>query len=322
MTERPRLASNLVPFSFLCDRFVPGGYTRGLGFEQRLDAVAAVEGIDGAVMGWPCPVDDPTVLKKMLADRGLALSALEPDIYSDARFKHGSLSSRDPGIRRESIERIKATIDAAAEAGAHDINLWLAQDGFDYVFEAHYADAWKWLTDSLADVAEHNPAVPISLEYKVKEPRAHQYVANAGKALLLVAQVNRPHVGITLDVGHSLYALESPAECAVLAMHHSRLQQVHLNDNYRDWDHDLAPGSANPWDLIELLFWTRRLGYAGWFNVDIFNYRADGRACLEFTVRAFRKATQVADRLLAEGAEDRIRSQGHLAILAELWDGL
>ena len=159
MTERPRLASNLVPFSFLCDRFVPGGYTRGLGFEQRLDAVAAVEGIDGAVMGWPCPVDDPTVLKKMLADRGLALSALEPDIYSDARFKHGSLSSRDPGIRRESIERIKATIDAAAEAGAHDINLWLAQDGFDYVFEAHYADAWKWLTDSALSSAGAAPVV-------------------------------------------------------------------------------------------------------------------------------------------------------------------
>ena len=30
----------------------------------------------------------------------------------------------------------------------------------------------------------------------------------------LVNKINRPHVGITLDFGHSLAALENPAECA------------------------------------------------------------------------------------------------------------
>ena len=320
MSTTLKLASNLAPFSRLSDRFVTGGYCDGYEFEKKLEMLAAIDGIDGAGLGWPGPYDSAAALKRMLANHGLQLGTLDTDIYTERRFKNGSLTNPDPAIRRAAIDRAKATIDAAAEAGAADINLWPGHDGFEYYFSGHYANAWNWLIDGVAEIAEHNPAVPVSIEYKAKEPRANMYLANMGKMLFLVNKINKPHVGTTLDVGHSLAALENPAECAVLAMREGRLQQVHINDNYRDWDHDMIPGSVNVWDFVEFFYWVRKLGYRGWFSVDCFPYREDGKQALERTVQACRKCVLMADRLIEQNVDPLIASGSHLEVMRLLWD--
>ena len=158
------------------------------------------------------------------------------------------------------------------------------------------------------------------MEYKCREPRAHQYVANAGTALLLVSKVNRPHVGITLDVGHSLFGLENPANCATLALRERRLRQIHLNDNYRDWDHDLIPGAVNVWDHVEFFYWVRKLGYPGWYSVDVFPYREDGTEALRRTVQVCRKCCQMADRLSDMNVEELLKAGRHLEAMRLLWD--
>ena len=320
MSSEFKLASNLAPFSRLSDRFVPGGYGEGYEFPEQLDRLSRVEGIAGVALGWPGQFEDGALLKRTLANHGLELATVDTDVYTERRFKNGSLSNPDPQIRRAAIDRARGAIDAALEAGSPDINLWLGHDGFDYLFQGHYADAWGWITEGLAEIAEHNARLPISVEYKCKEPRANQYVANMGKALLLVNTVDKPHVGITLDVGHSLAALENPAECAVLAHRFGRLQQIHLNDNYRDWDHDLIPGSVNLWDQVEFFYWVRRLGYSGWFCADVFPYREDGTEALRRTVQACGKCWQMAERLTEANTEDLQRSGKHLEVMRMLWD--
>jgi len=259
-------------------------------------------------------------LKKMLDEVGLKLGVVEPDIYTESRFKNGSFSNPDAKIRRAAIERVKGTMDAAVEAGSPDMNLWLGHDGFDYFFQGHYADAWNWIVEALQEIAEHNNKITICLEYKCKEPRAHQYVANAGTALLLVAKVNKPHVGITLDVGHSLFAQENPANCAVLALREGRLRMIHLNDNYRDWDHDLVPGAVNVWDHVEFFYWVRKLAYSGWYSIDVFPYREDGSEALKWTVEVCRKCCLMADRLTEMHVEDLLRQGRHLEAMRLLWD--
>ncbi|MEN6534807.1 MAG: sugar phosphate isomerase/epimerase family protein [Bryobacteraceae bacterium] len=315
-----KLSSNLAPFSRLSDRFVPGGYCDGYEFNKQLGMLRAVDGIQGVALGWPGPYESGTALKRILAEHGLHLSTLEPNIYGERRFKHGALSNPDPVIRRAAIDRIKETIDAALEAGASDINLWPGQDGFEYCFQGHYHDVWKWILEGLTEISEYNPRMPISVEYKCKEPRANVYIANMGKALMLVNRINKPHVGVTLDMGHSLAALENPAECAVLAMHEGRLQQIHLNDNYRDWDHDMIPGSVNVWEHVEFFYWVRRLGYSGWFSIDCFPYRENGTEALERTVEICSKCIRMADRLIKTGIDDLFRENRHLEIMRQLWD--
>ena len=65
-----------------------------------------------------------------------------------------------------------------------------------------------------------------------------------------------------------------------------KLKQVHLNDNYRDWDHDLIPGSVTVWEHIEFFYWLQKLGYDGWYSLDIFPYREDGIEAVELAVKA------------------------------------
>jgi xylose isomerase len=320
MSTGIKLGSNLCPFSRLSDRFVPGGYTTGHELPKQLAMLSQVGGITGVALGWPSQFADPTAVRHALDETGLALCTVEPDIYSEARFKDGSLSNRDPKIRRAAIDRIKHTIDIAAEFGAPDINLWPGQDGFEYFFEAHYEDAWKWIVEGLQEVSQHNPRILISVEAKRQEPRAHGYLANTGKTLMLVNRINKPHVGITLDFGHCLAASESPAESAVLAMLEGRLQQVHLNDNYRDWDHDLVPGAVNVWDHVEFFYWLRKLRYQGWCSVDIFPYRHDGMAVLRRTVQVVDKCCRIADKLSEMDVEQLIRCGESMEVMRILWD--
>ena len=150
--------SNLCPFSRLSDRFVPGGYTEGYDLSHQLAMLSQVKGITGVALAWPCHFHDPAAVKRALDDTGLRICTLDTDVYTEARFKHGSLSNRDPKIRRAAIDRIKGTIDAAAEFGSPDINLWLGHDGFEYFFQGHYADAWKWIRRGAAGGLRAQPS--------------------------------------------------------------------------------------------------------------------------------------------------------------------
>ena len=61
--------------------------------------------------------------------------------YSNPAFKIGAFTNPDPAVRREAIDLTKRGIDAARAAGANLMTLWLGQDGFDYAFQADYAQA-------------------------------------------------------------------------------------------------------------------------------------------------------------------------------------
>jgi len=318
-----KLASNLAPFSRLSDRFVPSGYGEGYEFDTQLEMLSAVEGIDGIAVGFPGPAESGAALKRILDKHGLKWGVSDADIYTEARFKHGSLSNRDPRIRAAAMDRIKQAIDGSVEGGAATMNLWLGHDGFEYAFQGHYEDAWKWIMEGLAEIAEYNTSdMPVCLEPKCKEPRANMYLANTGKALLVLAKIDRPNLGLTLDYGHSLAALENPAEAAVLAMRENRLKQVHLNDNRREWDLDLVPGSTTVWEHLEFYYWLRRLGYDGWFSADVFTYREDGAEALRRVVQVHRACSRIADRLIEMDIDRIIREGGHLEMLRILWDML
>ncbi len=144
----------------------------------------------------------------------------------------------------------------------------------------------------------------ITIEYKAKEPRVRCFISTVGKALYICERIGRPNVGITLDVGHSLMALENPAESAAMAMQQGRLFHLHLNDNYRDWDHDLIPGTVNLWDTLELFYWLEQMQFDGWYGIDIYPYREAGKAALERTVEGIFRFRAIAQRLIAAGIGD------------------
>ena len=244
--------------------------------EEMLDLAVTVEGLDGVELVGNWHVNDENIKKvaQMLADRGLVIPMLVPDLWTQAKWGKGSLAAPDARTRQAAVDEIKKVLDWAAELDCPYIDVWPGQDGFDYCFQASFPDVWKWLHDGLAVCAEHNDKVRILVEYKPREPRTHCFVDHVGTALLLLQGLHK--VGVLLDWGHALQGSENIAQSAALLAEYGKLDYLHLNDNYRSWDDDMMVGAVHLVEYLELVYWLKRVNYTGWLTLDIFPYREDG----------------------------------------------
>jgi xylose isomerase len=238
---------------------------------QMATRAAKVEGLTDLDLNFPDHINaNPREIARQLADLGLSVNGFAMRYYSSPAFKLGAFTNPDPAVRREAIDLTKAGIDAAREAGAGLMTLWLGQDGFDYAFQADYATLWQHEIDGIREVAAHDPDCWISLEYKPNEPRSYSLMPDAATTLLAIREVGLPNLGVTLDFAHVLYADEQPAFAAALVARHSKLLGVHLNDGYAKRDDGLMVGAVHTLQTIELLRQIRRDGYSGAIYFDTF----------------------------------------------------
>ena len=173
--------------------------------------------------------------------------------YTDPKFKLGAFTNPEAAVRRKALDLTKAGIDAAAESGIDLMTIWLGQDDFDTPFQVDYARLWEWEVEGIREVAEHNPAVNISIEYKPNEPRAFVLLPDMATTLHAILEAGSPNLGVTLDFAHMLYANEQPANAAMLAARHSRVLGVHLKDGYAKRDDGLMVGAVHTIQTIETL---------------------------------------------------------------------
>jgi xylose isomerase len=314
-----KTTSGFAPFSNVVDRFLPGGYRDGMSFEEQLRAARRIEGLDAIGLDYPMQFEDPVKLRALLDRYGLKLSVLEVGIYGDRKWKMGSFSSTDPAIRREAIEVTKRCMDAAAELGAYEILLWPGQDGYEYPFQADHDRAWGHLVDGIGEAAAHRQDVKVGLEYKAKEPRVRCFIDSAAKAILLCEKIGLPHVGVAVDLGHSLNAHENPGQAIALCAHYNRLVAVHVNDNWGDWDSDLLVGQVNFWLSLEFFYWVNKVGYDSYYVMDFFPYREDGPAALTQCIRNTHRMADMATRLTTSPLGQMQEIGDPVAISEFLW---
>ena len=192
-------------------------------------------------------------------------------------------------------------MDSAAELGCNMVTTALLNDGADYPFELDYVRAFNDTLDGIREAAEYRSDVKISLEYKASEPRVHCLLNNAGKMAYFCQLVGKENVGVTLDVGHALQALEIPADSAAFLGSTGKLFYVHINDNYRNWDWDMVPGTVNIWDYLEFILYLKKVNYNGWITADVFPQRHD-------PVRIMEKTFEWMDRLfdIVESMDEKV----------------
>jgi xylose isomerase len=201
---------------------------------------------------------------------GLSINGYAMRFYTDADFKIGAFTHPDPKIRRKAIDLTKQGVDSLREVGGKIMTLWLGQDGFDYAFQADYRALWDMEIEAIREVADHDPTIDISLEYKPNEPRAFALLPDVATTLLAIRDVARPNLGVTLDLAHVLYADEMPACAVAHVTRHSRLLGLHLNDAYGKRDDGLMVGTVHLQQTIELLYALDRIGYDGALYFDTF----------------------------------------------------
>jgi xylose isomerase len=283
-----------------------------------------VGGLAAADLNYPdhFAAHDPAALSGLLAEAGLVLNGLAMRYYTEAGFKLGAFTHPDPGVRRAAVDLTKRGIDACAAMGGSQMTLWMGQDGFDYSFQADYARMWEDTVSAIAEVADHNPAMDIAVEYKPNEPRAHALMPDMATTLLALAEVGRANTGVTLDFAHMLYAGEMPAKAAMLAARSSRVLGLHLNDGYGKRDDGLIAGSVHPVQTLELLVALIRTGYRGIIYFDTFPDHSgidpveESRANVRLTDRLIDIAARLADDPALAAAQSRQDAAAATALVA------
>lgn len=304
----------------LRDRFC--FYNQPHGIVEKLEAVARVPGVAGVEMVYPYDFQDPELTAETLQRLHLEVAAVNVNVKGEREFANGSLTSPDAAIRARAVEFIKGGMDAAAKLGCKRAHVCPLSDGHDYPFQADYIADWKRLRDCFVEAAKYRPDVTLSLEYKPNETRVRSTLAGALGAILLIKETGAHNLGITIDIGHSLYGGETPAQSLALMYHYGIKPYIHVNDNYRNWDWDLAPGSINPWDVMEFLWTAKQNGYDDWYTMDVFPARMDPEACFRASVKMLNGLLKAAGRIDARELA-ALRADTNLAVprvLEYIWE--
>lgn len=271
------------------DRFAKYGTAQNI--EQKLETASRIKKCSGLEMLYPYDFEDKDKVKELLKKYNLEVAIINLNVKGDDAFKFGSFSSPDPEVRKKAVEFMKNSMDLAEEFGCNMITCAFLNDGSDYPFQFDYLEGWNNAVKAVREAADYKPNVKISLEYKACEPRVHVFLNNAGKMAFFCEKIGRDNVGVTLDTGHALLSNEVIADSLSFLHATGRLFYVHINDNYRNWDWDMIPGTVNFWDMVEFAFYLKRINYEGYITADVFPQRLD-------PVRTFEETFNWMDILL------------------------
>jgi xylose isomerase len=266
--------------------------------EEKFAIAKKIERLDGFELCYPADFGDVKLLKKLLADHGFGISAINFRSRRTGQWLRGSFSSQKKEERSEVIDDCRRAMDLAAEFGVSRISTCPLNDGHDYVFEMNYIDAYKFAEETFHAICEYNRKIKISIEYKWNDPRTRCLLASAGETTSFCHAVGAENLGVTMDFGHSLQVGERPAQAAAQLAGANKLFYVHLNDNDRNWDWDMMPGAFHFWEAIEFFYYLKDLKYDNdWYAYDVMSKEIDYVETFNTVTDVTRKFEMLADRI-------------------------
>jgi xylose isomerase len=285
-------------FGQFIDRYATDAYGPPVGTLEIIERAGRVGDLVALDLNYPFDGPDVTLdqVRSALDRAHLRATALTPVIVS-RRFRAGSFTHPDAAVRRAAIDLVNRAAEATQALGADYVKLWPGQDGFDYPFQADYMRLWEYSVAGVREVAAANPSLQFAIEYKHKEPRTHMFFSSAARTLLAIEDMGVENVGLVVDLGHSIYAKETPAEVVQLVSRRGKLVSVELNDNWREWDDDLAVGSVHLIETLEFLEALRTIGWEKPLLLDQFPFREDPVEAGRASIRTIRRLSALLDRL-------------------------
>jgi len=285
------------------DRFCTG-YKQNPSSEEMLrlalEKMPHIQGIE-LVGTWDIRPDNVKDMKSRLDDAGVACASIIPDTFGNPLFGKGSITSIDAKVRAKALDYLREMSEVALRMDCGIVNLWLGQDGYDYLLATDYDRERDWLTENTRTLASEFPTLKFALEYKPKEPRNFSYHARMADTILAAKETGCNNVGITIDTGHSFYAGENVSEAVVLAKRAGNLlYHMHFNDNHGSWDDDMIVSSVHFTCYVELLFWLKKTGYNGWISMDQYPYREDAVDAISESILWVRKYEQIVETYFVE----------------------
>ena len=275
--------------------FAPGAirfhdrYIEPMEMEERLEKAASLKeyGLVGLEAHYPNEVNEDNIemFKKFGEDTGIRLITIIPNLFYDADFEFGSLSSPIERIRSMAIERTKKALQLNKDLDTDFAVVWPGIDGYENPFGLDMMAARDRFAEGLAEAMDAVPGVRIAEEPKPYEPRGRIFYGTTPEGILLAQKVegmlknpeNRKVlddgdclVGLNPETGHVLMGYEDLAYSYSLVMEYARLIHTHWNSQpLGNYDQDLNAGLISPEQTEALLYALKMYGYDGYFGIDI-----------------------------------------------------
>lgn len=211
---------------------------------------------------------EPEEMKTLLDKHDLKLNGVALRFKDD--YINGDLGNSDEKVAKQALDLCKSAADYCKAVGGHVVTIWMAHDGFDYNFQINYLKVWNQLKNAFQEIADYAPDLKISIEYKPFQPRAYAFVDSMGVTGMMLSEIDRKNIGVTLDYCHMLMKHENPAFAADIFGSRKKLFGIHINDGYGMNDDGLMIGTASPFKTLEFLYYVKKHNYDGMFYFDTF----------------------------------------------------
>lgn len=211
---------------------------------------------------------EPEIMKGLLKANDLKLNGVALRFRSE--FINGELGNSDSKIADAALQLCKDAADYCRVVGGKVVTIWLGFDGFDYSFQINYKKVWDQLVKAYQTICDYAPDLQISIEYKPYEERGYAFIDSMGITGMMLNDVNRDNLGVTLDYCHMLMKHENPAFATDIFGSQGKLYGIHLNDGNGVMDDGLMIGTSTPFKTLEMLYYVKKYSYQGVIYFDTF----------------------------------------------------
>lgn len=199
---------------------------------------------------WDFPNGFDNDVLKLARKHRVKIGAVNPNIFQDQCYKFGSITNRDPAIRRRAVKHILDCVELARQAKSRYVSLWFA-DGANYPGQADIRQRKSWATQSLKKIHSAMPAgMTLLVEYKPFEPAAYFTDFFDWGSSYILAKAAGPKAKVLVDIGHHLPGTNVEQIVAWL-IDEKMLGGFHFNDR-KYADEDLTAGSIDPYQLFRI----------------------------------------------------------------------
>ncbi|MBI4790070.1 MAG: L-rhamnose isomerase [Chloroflexi bacterium] len=198
---------------------------------------------------WDRPEDgDYAAMAQYAQARGIAIGAVNPNVFQDDEYRLGSLGHPDPGIRERALDHIMECCGIMQTVKSDVLSLWFA-DGTNYAGQDMLRHRKRRFEQGLKQVYPNLPqGARMLIEYKFFEPAFYStdipdWGTSYAFCLKLGAQAQ-----VLVDLGHHAPGVNIEQIVAFL-LDEGKLGGFHFN-NRKYADDDLIVGAVNPYELF------------------------------------------------------------------------
>jgi L-rhamnose isomerase / sugar isomerase len=199
---------------------------------------------------FPHGAADAAKVAESAARLGVRIGAINPNVFEDQCYKHGSLGNPDPEVRRTALAHILESVEIQRATGSQDLSLWFA-DGLSYPGSGSIRARKNWFVEGLKTVhAALTGDQRMLVEYKPFEPAFYATdIADWGMSYIYCKHAG-PKAKVLVDTGHH-YQAQNIEQIVAWLLSEDMLGGFHFNDR-RYADDDLTLGCIDPYQAFRI----------------------------------------------------------------------